>query len=774
MAWIWMMAGASGSAQKMILCGHVTDQLSGEPLIGATVKVMETSTGGIANDNGFYSVGIRRGSRVRVQCSFVGYQTATVTLEQTNADSLRHDFSLVPSANRLDEVLITSRSEMRQLRESGMPISVIGQQQLQGTASNINDVLARTVGITMRNTGGMGSASRISVRGLEGKRMGLFIDDSPLGNVGNFVALSDIPTSMIERIEVYKGIVPYKFGGSALGGAVNVVTKEYPPTYLDVSYEIASFNTHQFSTVLKRTNHKTGLQFGAGGVVSYSDNDYTMKLTTLDGRTVRRDHDRFRKYIGGISIKATEWWFDEMKLELEGVSTNQQIQGFETDIREAYNHSSSLMSSLTLKRQNFFADGLDFDFDLAFVLGKYGLVDKALRRYDWDGNSFPAVSPYGGEQGSYPSDADNRSIDLNAKLNMNYTLARHHAVNLNVCATNTNMFPKNDLMDKALGFIANFHSRMSNLTVGLSYDLSLFDNKLQNALTLKEYLYSSHSRNIDGYSISSPKPVRMSKNYFGFSDAIRYAFTPDLMVKGSFNSEVRIPTSEELIGNGYSVLASPALRPERVKGVNLGLLYRHQKKDGGILEAELNAFFNTLEDMVRFVPDMVPSLARYRNFGTVRTKGVELELKGDVHPLLYLYANGTLQDLRDVRKTVPETSVPNPTRNMRIPNVPYLMGNFGAEFHKANLFGGKRQNTRILFDASYVHKYFYDFEMSKNQERKIPTSFTMDTAVEHAFMDNRWTLTLKMKNIADRRVISELNCPLPGRSVWFKVRYLLK
>ena len=78
----------------------------------------------------------------------------------------------------LEGVTVTTRSEIRKLRESAMPISVIGQQQLQGTASNINDVLARTVGVTVRNTGGMGSASRISVRGLEGKRMGIYIDEN--------------------------------------------------------------------------------------------------------------------------------------------------------------------------------------------------------------------------------------------------------------------------------------------------------------------------------------------------------------------------------------------------------------------------------------------------------------------------------------------------------------------------------------------------------------------------------------------------------------------
>ena len=760
------------SAQKATVYGQITDDKTGEPIAGAGVSIAKDGKGTVADTNGRYTLNIQGRQQVQLNFQYLGYKTES--REIALRDSVCCNIRLKPIDNVLDEVTVTTRSEMRKLRESAMPISVIGQRQLQGTASNINDVLARTVGVTVRNTGGMGSASRISVRGLEGKRMGMYIDETPMSQLSNFVALNDIPTNMIERIEVYKGIVPYKFGGSALGGAVNVVTKEYPPIYLDFSYEIGSFNTHQVSSVLKRTDRKSGLQFGVGGVVSYAKNNYKMTLANLDGRIVERDHDRFNKIMGGMSVKATQWWFDEMKWELIFMKTRQEIQGIDLNVREAYNHSTNYVTALTLKRNNFFLDGLDFDFNAGYIIGKYGLCDKAEHRYDWDGKVLPPVSSFGGEQNNFASDGNNRSNELTAKLNMGYTIDMHHALNLNIYADHNSLHPNDSLMDKSLGFRANFPSKMKTLTVGLSYDLTLFDGRFQNAFTLKEFLFSSHSRSIDIYSVKEPQPVKTSKNYIGFSNAMRYKFTNDLMLKASFNSEVRIPTSEELIGNGYSILASPALRPERTSGVNLGLLYRHIKADGGLIEVELNGFYNQLEDMIRFTPDMIPTMARYRNFGSVRTKGVELEAKGDICPLLYLYANGTYQDLRDVRKTIPGTEVENPTRNKRIPNVPYLLANFGAELHKENLFGGSGQNTRLLFDASYIHQYFYDFEVSKYQERKIPTSMTMDAALEHSFCNDRWTITFKVKNLTDRRVVSELNRPLPGRYIGIKVRYLFK
>ncbi len=679
----------------------------------------------------------------------------------------------VEMSEDLEAFTVVGHDEIREMREATMPISVISLTQLEGTATNINDALARTTGITVRNTGGVGSASRISVRGLEGKRMGIYIDEAAIGQLSDYMSLNDVPTDMIERIEIYKGIVPYRFGGSALGGAVNVVTKEYPPVYLDASYEIASFNTHKLNSAFKRNNKKTGLQFGLGGVLTYSDNSYEMELPNLDNRVVKRDHDRFKKAMVGGSLKATKWYFDEAKLELIYTATNAQIQGIDYDIREAYTHGQAGIGAITLKRDNFLFDGLDFDFSACYSYGQNGLYDAAKYRYDWDGNRYNAVSAYGGEQGNYASDSDNRTHDIVSKLNLNYLLNKHSTFNLNLYATQTRQKPENELMDLSFGYQTNFPSRMSSFTVGFSYDLTLFEGKFMSATTIKNFNFSSDTKVLEYTFINSPKDISLNRNYWGGSESLRYKITKRLLAKASFSSEVRIPTSEELVGNGYSILPATDLRPERCNGLNAGLLY-HRNNKYGFIEIEGNFFLNELQDMIRYQADMIPCMARYANFGNVRTKGVELEFKGDVARALYLYANATYQDLRDKREHETGSSAPNPTYDMRMPNIPYLLANFGFELHKENLFGGKGQNSRLLVDASYIHEYFYDFEMSKYQERKIPTSLTFDAGVEHSFKRDTWTLSFKVKNLTDQKVYSDLNRPLPGRNVSFKVRYVMK
>lgn len=683
------------------------------------------------------------------------------------------DSTVVSPSRRLNEATVTAHAEATRLKYAPQALTLLSTRQIDGSASSLNEVLGRVAGVTIRSMGGVGSSSRISVRGLEGKRMGLYIDGTSAGQISNFVTLDDIPTDMIERVEVYKGIVPYRFGGTAMGGAVNVVLKDYPPRYLDASYEVGSYNTHRANSVFKRSFADLGLELGLGGLFVASDNDYEMTLHNQNDLRVRRGNDAFRKAVLGGSIKETKWWFDELKSEFVLTSTRQGIQGIDWDYRSAHNHASSFLVSLEAKRKHFFVEGLDFDFATAYNIGRYGLCDTARVRHAWDGRTYPTLSPLGGETGPFASDGHHRSHDWIGKLNLEYTLRPDHALNLNLYGTGTWQQPHNELMDRSLGYPANFDSRLTALTTGLSYEAFFFDRRLQTAVTAKHFLIGSRAKMLHNFYLRDIKTIHIDRGEWGGNFAACYRITPLWTVKGSVSSEVRIPTSEELLGNSFNILPSPDLLPERNKSVNAGVLYRRSFSDDRVWEAEFNVYMSELTDMVRFTPDLLPTMARYTNFGQVRTMGLEAEVKADVTRWCYLYANGTWQDLRDRRRTFPNSKAPNPTYDLRIPNIPYLMANFGGELHRANLFG-RGQNTRLLLDASYVHRYSYDFEMGAYLEKLIPTSLTFDAAIEQSFANRRWTLTLKVKNLTDRETVSEFNRPLPGRTCSVKLRYLLR
>lgn len=755
------------------IVGTVYDIKNNSPLPAATVYIEELEKGVITDTEGVFRItGVPDGTYT-LKVQYLGYNPTEKTV-RTDKGARSNDIGLKPENLSLSEVIISEKSQARILREQAMPISVISMQQLQGTVSDVQSILAKTVGVTIRATGGLGSTSRLSVRGLEGKRIGFFIDETPMADQSDFVDLNDIPVDMIDRIEIYKGVVPAKFGGSAMGGAVNIVIKEYPEHYMDASYMRESYNTNRFQTVLKKNDRKLGLVYGIGGGYTYADNDYTMESPYIKGLNIHRDHDAYQKIMVGGSVKAYKWWFDEVELEPVYVNTYHEIQGIETDIRYAHSKSQGYLLNLKLVKDDFLVEGLDFDMSTALAYTQYNMIDTARSYYDWNGQAHATPSVYGGEiiGNRYATNSDNRKFTLLNKLYIEYLINKRHSVIFNSLIQTADGRPSDELKIKSLGKQVDFDSRMRSWVVGLTYDYRSLDQRFLSSLTGRYYWYGMDTQYENLYVTVPVEDISLRKTSAGFSEAIRYRITPGLMAKLSGGYDVRIPSENELLGDGSTIAPSEQLMPERNLSFNAGLLYDLTGIHPTNLQIELNGYYMHVDDMIRFVKGILG--AQYQNFGEMRTIGVEAEVKADVLPWLYGYANVTYQDLRDTREHEAGKDLPNPTKGKRMPNIPYFMANAGLEFHKENLFGGSGQNTRLFADASFIEEYFYDFELTKNEKRRIPRSLTFDLGFEHSFFDQRLYISGKIKNVADAKVISEYNCPLPGRTLGIKLRYILR
>ncbi len=750
------------------LSGKITDKATQKPLIGADIYLKELKKGANADTQGnYYLKGILEGNYTIIG-SYLGYQTFSKKIYLKGQERL--DISLKEQAEEISGVTVSGKSIAHQKKEESMPVTVIDMSNMRGTVSNVQDILAKTVGVTLRTSGGVGSSSRISVRGLEGKRIGFFIDELPMTEQTDYLDINDIPVDMIDRIEIYKGVVPARFGGSSLGGAINIVIREYPDKYADLSYGYESFNTHKAQGVFKRNLKARGLVFGIGGGYTTSDNNYTFDSPYREGLRITRNHDKYRKYIVGGSFKAKKWWFDEVEFEPVVVKTYKEIQGIEYDIREA--HSESLMAGLAnkLTKDNFLTEGLNFDMFSGVVLTKMNFIDKATRRYEWDGSSYPTPSRYGGEVGyNFPSDSDDQKLSFINKTNLEYIINERHSFNFNSVFSIAKGTPKDELKTLSLGKQVNFDSRMHSWVSGLTYDLRSLNDVFLNSLTLRYYQYTMHTQMAPLF-VPGKYDVDLQKNNWGVNNALRYRFLPSLMGKLSAGYEVRIPSENELLGDGISVVPSADLLPERNASANLGLLFDLTGKHPTNAQIEMNFFYMYLQDMIRYTAGLIG--AQYQNFGEMRTLGVEFEAKADVLPSLYAYVNTTYQDLRDTRDYEPASTVPNPTKYKRMPNIPYLMANAGMEFHRENLFGGSGQNTRLFADVAFVEEYFYDFELTQLQKRRIPRSTTIDIGFEHSFLNNKLFISGKLRNVTNEKTLSEFNRPLPGINGGVKIRMI--
>lgn len=766
-----ILHATAAMAQNNRISGIVIDAVNEEPLVGAAVYFNEIKRGTATDKNGEFSISNLKTGYHTATISYLGYHPQTEKIRIRKGNNQNIIIRLKEEGKSLNEIVVTAKSAARKLREQALPVSVIKMEQIQGTVNNVQDVLAKTVGVTVRSTGGVGSSSRISVRGLEGKRIGMFIDGNPMNDNSDFIDINDIPVEMIDRIEIYKGVVPAKFGGSAVGGAVNLVIREYPPKYIDANYTISSFNTHKISFVSKRNIASKGYEFGAGGFYTYSDNNYTMESPFQDGLMIKRDHDQFRKLTLGGSFKARKWWFDLVEFEPVFLRTYKEIQGIEHNIQHAHSHSDAFIFANKMERENFLAEGLDFNWQLAYVYTDYQFIDTASYRTNWDGSHYQPVSQYGGEIGKWASFSKIRKHTLSHKLNLSYLINAQHSINFNSLFNYAHSNPKDDLKDKVIGYRTNFKSNMASWVAGLNYDYRTSDDRLLNSINIKYYYYSMKTT-LASVLTKYTEDIDTRKNNFGISNSFRYRITPDLMAKASVGYDVRLPAENELLGDGYTVAPAGSLDPERNTSVNLGLLFDKTGKSQSNLQIELNGYYMYLKNMIRFTGGFLQS--QYQNFGEMRTLGIEMEVKADVTSWLYAFANATYQDMRDTRKYEQNTSVPNPTKGSRMPNIPYLMANAGFELHKENLFGGKGMNTRFFTDGAFVEEYLYDFEQSQYQQRRIPRTFSFNAGIEQSFGGGRYFIMGRLNNLTDTQMISEFNRPLPGRNFSIRLRYVFK
>lgn len=767
---ILALTGASPyvqAQQTVILNGKITDKSTGEPLVGAGIYIKSLQKGTTSNDKGRYQLDLKTGT-YEVSIEYLGYEIWAQQVSLSRKETTL-DIAMTPSAEQLEEVTVTGKSEARQTRERAMPISVISMEDMKGIVGNISDVLSKTAGMQVRMSGGEGSSSRLSVRGLEGKRIGYFMDDLELNDNNEAIDINDIPIDFIERIEIYKGVVPARLGGSSIGGAVNFVMKEFPAQYADASYTYGSFNTHKANFTFRR--NKNGYKGSIGGYYTHADNDYRMELPLQKGRYINRDHDGYKKLTIGGTFVSTRWWFDEVEFEGIFITSKKEIQGIEYNIQEAESHSKIGVFNNHINKQDFLLEGLRLDMNNALTYSVYQFRDTAKTRYDWDGTPYAPVSAYGGEINGYNS--NNKTITVFQRTNFEYVINAQHSVNLSSQYRFARGIPEDTLRSKIVGYQTAFSSKIHNWVAGLSYEFSTPNGKFTNMLTGRFYYYNMQTRLIPNLGVNgnTPELIRNKKSDFGFSEAVRYRFTPEFLVKASVAYDVRLPSEQELIGDGFLIEPAGNLNPEHNTSFNLGFMYDNNKSNNRF-QLEVNAFAMYLKDMIRLTGGTLQS--KFENFGKMRTLGAELEVKWDAARWLYLWGNITYQDLRDTRKYQPGSTVENPTKGDRVPNIPYFFANAGIELHRENFFGGKGQNTRLFADCSYVDEYFYDFEQSIYQERRIPQATTLNAGVEHSFCNRTVFIKLQMNNITGEQVFSEFNRPLPGRNFSVKLRYIWK
>jgi outer membrane cobalamin receptor len=145
----------------------------------------------------------------------------------------------------LRNVTVFGKSKTQRLREGALSVNAIDINSFIGSIHSLNDVVDHTAGVKIREEGGVGSDFDLSISGMSGNSVRYFIDGVPMDAKGTGLTLSNLPVSLIDHVEIYKGVVPTWLNSDVLGGAVNIVTNRKRKNFLDMSYGLGSYHTHK-------------------------------------------------------------------------------------------------------------------------------------------------------------------------------------------------------------------------------------------------------------------------------------------------------------------------------------------------------------------------------------------------------------------------------------------------------------------------------------------------------------------------------------------------
>jgi len=232
-----------------------------EPAIGATVYISELKTGTTTDTSGRFILKSIPTGTYTIRVSYISATSVTQKNIRIESDITR-DFKLTPSENALDEVVVTGTMKEVSKLDSPVPVDIITAKFIyKNPVPSIFEGLSYVNGVRPQLNCNVCSTGDIHINGLEGPYTMVLIDGMPMvSGLSTVYGLSGIPNSLIDRVEIVKGPASTLYGSEAVGGLINIITKN--PVKAPI------FAADVFSTAWRDYNVDLSVKLSAGPKVS--------------------------------------------------------------------------------------------------------------------------------------------------------------------------------------------------------------------------------------------------------------------------------------------------------------------------------------------------------------------------------------------------------------------------------------------------------------------------------------------------------------------------
>jgi len=787
---------AIGQETNTTIIGTVSDA-SGKSLPFASVLIHGLNRGVLTDDNGMYSINKIPIGRTKIIVSFVGYSSHSKIIEVTDNNSdIKIDFTLDENVENLSEVTVKGKTKETELETVGFAVTAIKTEEASLRNIQTNELLNTTVGVKIRQNGGLGSEVSYSLNGLSGNSVRIFIDGIPISTYGNSFNLNSIPPSMIKNIEVYKGVVPGHLADDALGGAINIVLHKDVKTNLNASVSYGSFNTFQTSVNGLYRFKESGLTIKSSLFHNYSDNDYKVSgrsvvVTGLGGVqtpiTAKRFNDAYRSTGGTAQIGYTDVkWADQFFIGVTGSDDYKEVQhgAFMTITPYKYRFlkSNVLLASLNYQKKDLFTKGLDIN-----INGLYGKRNRAVndtvswayswngeRAIDFRGNEYQYT--WGSQQEGGPTLAKIKRNVSSIRTGVSYAFNEHHKMLVNHVYSGIDREDSDALrsvLENTFQGTRDLHKNIYSLT----YELTALDEKLKTSLFGKHYQQKTISvdpaieSDDNGNDVIIHEVVSSNKKYDGYGFAASYAITATITLLTSAEKAIRLPNETEVFGDdGDNVIANSSIEPESSTNYNLGFRFGTFKIKKHDFSIATNVFTRNIKDRIGLPIEtslnVDDELIIYVNQGSGTSKGIDAQLNYSYNNNFGLNFNISHFDLKIVNQGI----------EIDVPNTPFFTMNGGLRYSFKDIIQ-KKSRLNLFYNVYFTDEFSFLTAQGSNTVGNeffdVPQQLAQDFGLSYTFPNNKFVMSFDIKNIFDEPVYDNLSVQKPGRAFYLKLNYAI-
>lgn len=780
-------------AQTAVIYGKVNSEKGS--VSHASVSLNGNQKTIIADKSGHFKIQNLSFGKHVLRVSSVEIETKEVHL---NIDKAQIDLEIDVHAKdfHLDEVNVVHKSEKKEIETSGFAVNVIETKNVALRNIQTNEMLDRSAGIRVRQNGGMGSSVNYNLNGMSGNSVRIFIDGIPISTYGPSFSLNSIPPSLIERVEVYKGVIPAHLSDDALGGAINVILKKNSQNSLSASTSYGSFNTTQTNITGTYRQENTGFTVKGSGFFNYSDNNYEVwgkfvRNILPNGRyeyvRAKRFNDAYRSYGGLLQVGFTDVkWADQFLIGYNGSDDYNEVQHgtyMSIPYMGRFTTSKAHVLNLNYNKKDFLVKGLEFNLNGMYSRRSEVVNDTVKWNYNWYGeislglNGEPILRPGGAQQGAPTINHIDRDI-YTFRAGLNYDLTKNHRLVFNHIYYAIDR-TEQDYMRSVIE--REFIGRR-NLTKNISsfaYEANALGNRFRSNIFAKYYQQEIERIQPVLVTVDGERKVRddvtnSSKKHLGYGAALSFAITEKWTILSSAEKAIRLPSEGEVFGSpGENIIENFGIRPEVSYNYNLGLNAGRFRSGKHHYSFSVSGFIRDTRDKIvqRINPRVNDAVQTnpYENIGKNKSIGFESDFRYTFDHKLRVSMNmSRFKSVFNVRYD--ENGRAYDYYNRQLPNEPYWTANANVQYTFRDIIQ-KNAALNLYYGFQFVESFYTTWLII--EDFQTPRQYIQDFGLSYAFPGSKWVVSGDIKNMFDRQAYDNFAVQKPGRAFYLKINYFL-